>query len=290
MQDTASRRLFVVSLVLSAIGLASFALAEEPRYRLRDLATRFDETKGATGTEISQAVGFDKPVRQLTALEYKVQLVDGESPRLIDPKTHQFKIGDRVRLVVEPYTRSYLYVYHIGASGKRTFLWPIDNEKPEPVAPRKEVTLPSSGWFEFVAPPGDELVLLVAAREPVKDLELLAGALTKPPEGRTAQETAVGKTIQSSLLAHLKSAREQEMEKRDKLVMWRGLPSAQELESLSNDVRGRGVDHGTLELLPEKETDGTCVMYVSTSEDPEKPTNLLVTIPLQSRGDSEGKR
>ncbi len=266
---------------------ACAAWSQESKVRFRDLCDQyFDEGKGE---DIARLIGFEVPAAKVTALKYKVLLYETGPDKkaveeVVDPKTHAFKVGDRIRLSVEPYTKSYIYIFHVGASKKQVFLYPRKGAEPKTVDAATPVTLPADGFFEFVHPPGQERLLVVATDKPVADLKVLGSVLGKhndPNATYTPEEQAIKKRLNATVEANLKSYQEKQIEKRDQVVRFRDLGGAQDQKDLAEDVKSRKPKSATLELP--KANDGTlAVCLVMDKSMAEGPTSFLVTIPLIS--------
>jgi len=246
----------------------------------RDLARKY--FKDGDGGELAKLVGYSRPVKQVIALEYKVLLFSDSCETPVDPKTYNFRIGDKIRVQVEPLSDYYVYIYHIGASGKSEFLLPAENEQPASAKAGKSLALPGDGFLEFTEPPGNEALLVVATEKPVPDRAVLARVLTKKPgEADTPEEQAVRKTIKATVSKAMKSARERQKEIMNKTVMYRGLTTDDAMKNLVNDVQTRGVSEGTIEEPSHGDKNGTCALFVSMTK--QGDARLLVTIPLKSQ-------
>ena len=199
----------------------------------------------------------------------------------MDPKTHDFRVGDKIRLAIEPLNDCYVYIFHIGASGKGSFLLPTEAEQPPLAKAGKPLPLPSDGFLEFSEPTGEETVLVVATEKPVADRAVLASVLTKKPNEKfTPEEEAVRKTIKATVKKAMKSAREKQKELLGNTVMYRGLTSDAAIQDMVKDVHARGVTEGTFEEPSRDGAGGTCALYISTEKHDQ--SRLLVTIPLKS--------
>jgi hypothetical protein len=142
-------------------------------------------------------------------------------------------------------------------------------------------------FFQFVAPPGNEKLLVVAAQKPVADMKLLANVLSKyddPNAVLTPEEQAIKKCLNATVEANLKSVQEREIEKRDKVVMFRGIGDEPQRKALAQDVKTRAPNAATLELPGQKPGQGTLAVYISVRPGDKQggPSSLLVTIPLKS--------
>jgi len=265
--------------------LAGSATAEEPQARFRDLVFKSyeDDDLAPVGKEL----GLEDKKVEFTALEYKILLLRGPDDKgtYVDPKTHRFKIGDRIRVTVRPLGKSCIYIYHVGASGEGRFLVPKAEEEARLFQPKELISLPEDGYFEFIPPPGDEKLFVVATAGPIEDRTVLA----KVVASRDARDdTPEMKRVRQSLNAVVKdvlvSAVEKEQAKREKTVIYRGLlPAGSEKEKFLEDVKARGVARGSLELPPEKKGEGTLIVSFRTADLPKDVgTGMLVTIPLRS--------
>ncbi len=279
----------VARLVLA--GIACWAMggvgngAEGPT-RFRDLVYKsFDEDDPAG---LATQIGFEGKKVDFTALEYKVLLLKepGAAPTLVDPKTHRFTIGQQIKVVVRPLTRSHVYVYHVGASGRGSFLVPREDEEPAVVAPEKEIAIPQDGYFEFVPPPGDEVLYVIATREPVRDRALLAKVVTtKDPENDTPQMKEQRKQINAVVESVVKSEAEKRLERHDGTIKYRGWLRAEDRQAFVEDLKSRGVTWGSVELPPENPNEGTVALGFRSADAPSQAgTALVVTIPLRSAG------
>jgi len=281
-------RVLAASLGLLVLLFVRAGLAED-KVRFRDLCdAMFDEGKGE---DIAKLIGYQVPATQVIALQYKVLLYeksgDKAVEKTVDPKTYPFKVGERIRLTVEPYTKSYIYIFHVGASKKEIFLLPRKGKEPPLVDAKQQVSLPRDGFFEFVAPPGSEKLLVVAAQKPVPDLSVLASVLSKyndPKAVFTPEEQEIKKTLNATVEANLKSVQEREIEKRDQVVKFRGIGDDAERKELTEDVRTRAPASATLEVPGAKPDQGTLAVYISVRPGDKQggPSSLLVTIPLKS--------
>ena len=93
----------------------------------RDLARKY--FKDGDGADLAKVVGYTQPVKKVIALEYKVLLFADGRERPVDPKTYDFRIGDKIRIAIEPLHDYYIYIFHIGASGQSEFLLPAEGRE-----------------------------------------------------------------------------------------------------------------------------------------------------------------
>jgi hypothetical protein len=259
-------------------GWSATLMAEEPTFR--DLSRKY--FKNGDGKEIAKLVGYAQPVKSVIAIDYKVLLFKDGKETPVDPKTHEFKVGDRVRIIIEPLNDYYVYIFHIGASGESSFLLPTQDEKPPIAKAGKAVGLPDDGFLEFTEPTGEEALLVVATERPVADRTVLAKVLTKKPgEADSPEELAMRKTLKATVKKALKSVHERQQEVLDKTVTWRGLTAdSKAREEMADDVKKRKVSEGTFEEPTIGQTGGTSAVYAAEKKD--EQAKLLVNIPLKS--------
>jgi hypothetical protein len=259
------------------------ALAEQPTFR--NLTRKY--FKDGDGAGLAKLVGYQEPVKKVIALEYKVLLFQDGKEVPVDPKTHEFKVGDKVRVSIEPLSDYYVYIYHIGASGQKGFLLPDKDEDPPLAKKGRPVALPDDGFLEFAPPPGEETLLVVAMEKPVPDRAVLASILGKKPgEKDTPEEQALRKTLKATRKKVLKSVDETRKEILDHTVMWRGLTAEKPMRKLAEEIRTRGVKDGTFE---EPTAHGTSALYMTCEEVEKGQAKLLVSIPLKSIGSKAKK-
>ena len=263
---------------LALFGLPLALPAEEPTFRA--LTRKY--FKDGDGKEIAKLVGYTQPVKDVIAVDYKVMLSKDGKETPVDPKPYEFKVGDKVRVLVEPLHDYYIYIFHIGASGQSAFLLPTQDENPPLAKAGKPVGLPDDGFFEFTDPTGEETLLVVAMEKPVPDRSLLAKVLGKKPgENDTPEEQAMRKTLKATVKKALKSVHERQQELLDKTVSWRGLTADPKARAeVAADVQKRGVTEGTFEEPTIEKTGGTSAVFASENKD--EQAKLLVSIPLKS--------
>ena len=143
-------RWHAAALLCAGVCLATAAAqAEEPMFR--DLARKY--FKDGDGADLAKLVGYSRPVKQVMALEYKVLLFADGKETPVDPKTYDFRLGDKIRVQIPPLADYYVYIYHIGASGNKEFLLPDKDEDPPLAKSGKPLALPDNGFLEFTRRP-----------------------------------------------------------------------------------------------------------------------------------------
>lgn len=265
--------ILVVACLAVAVALPAGA-AEKPK--VRDLVRGYFKDK-VSGEQLAQATGQSEKIEHVIALEYEILAVspDGTQER-VDPENHEFKIGDRIRVKIEPLHDAYIYIYHQGASGEQFCLLPTKQEKPPEVKANTPVELPGDGYFEFVPPPGDERLLVVATEEPVADLALLKNVVFGK-ENLTPEEQAIKSRLKSRFETTLKSIRDRQ----DRTNKFRGLLTPEAMAKFGQKVaKTQGVGSTIVEPAHDGE-ETNFAMQISNKAD-ERP-KLLINIPLRSR-------
>jgi hypothetical protein len=247
------------------------AAADELTFR--DLTRRYF-TDG-DGTTLSKVVGLSEPVKHVVALDYSILLRTDKGEQAVDPKEHQFSLGDAIRVKIQPLHDTYIYIFQEGASGVRDCLLPEKQEKAPFIEADKAIRLPGDGYFEFVAPPGDEELVVVATERPIADLALLSNVVFKKEgEPLTPEEKAIKSTFQATVNKTLKSIRKRQ----DETMTFRGLPTNKGREKFAEKVQQSGAKEVSVVEPPHGKVGGTFAMVASADKAP----NLLVSISLQS--------
>jgi hypothetical protein len=262
------------SSMLAAVMVAAVAgSASAQESNFRDLIRKY--AKGgdaAAAAQLASKIGVEK-VDGVVALEYKVLHKSGAEEKAVDPNTHKFNLGDKIRVRIEPLNEMYIYIFHEGASGERICLLPTEEETPPLAKGNKELDLPADGYFEFAAPPGDEKLIVVATEKPIADLAGLSNVVfKKPDEELTPKEKEIKEKLKASGKKTLES-----LKTRNDQTAYRGILSDEALKKLG-EGKTRGV---TLEEPPHGKTQSS--FAVATSSGGERP-QLLIAIPLKSIG------
>jgi hypothetical protein len=195
----------MLSAALMLAGVMAHACAEEEA-TYRDLARRYFAT--GDGKAISKFVGLTEEVKHVVALDYTVLIRKDGREEAVDPKAYQFALGDSIRIKIQPASDNYIYIFHQGASGERTCLLPVDKETPPLLKAGASFILPFDGYFEFVTPPGEEQIVVVATERPIAELAVLADVVFKKPgDVLTPQEQAIKDSLKATVQKTLTSIR-----------------------------------------------------------------------------------
>jgi len=251
------------------------AQAGEPT--TRDLVRKYIQE--GNGKELGKLIGFTKEVAHVVALDYSIAVLQDGQAQDVDPANHQFAIGDQIQVKIQPVTDAYIYIFHQGASGEKTCLLPKEDrgEQAPLVKGGTTIRLPDDGYFEFVAPPGSEELIVVATEKPTADLAALTNVVfKKPDEQLSPEEQEVKKTMISTVNKTLNSIRERQA----KSNKFRGLLDAEPMKEFTAQVRRTGATRGVLEEPPHEQRGSTFVVS-ATTETHDSPS-LWVNIKLKS--------
>jgi Glu-tRNA(Gln) amidotransferase subunit E-like FAD-binding protein len=130
------------------------------------------------------------------------------------------------------------------------------------------------GSFEFISPPGKELLRVVATDKPTEDLAALLNAVFKK-QNLTPKEEELKQTIRAKIEARLQSISKQQ----EQTMAYRGLLTKEAMKEVRAKVDRAGADEIVLRELPNETHSSTFTMVAGTKSDAQP---LLVTIPLQS--------
>ena len=157
--------MMAVAFLFNATGLVKAADRQT-----RDLVFEEEEQKEpAAGTEPTdkQAVVKVKATVLLTR--------DGNTEQVLP--SHEFKSGDRIKLVYTTNIDCYVYWLSEGSSGDHYMLYPNEKVGMENwVKKNEENTIPVKGQFKFDENAGTEKILLVMAPEKIPELDEAAKA------------------------------------------------------------------------------------------------------------------
>lgn len=143
----------------------------------RDLVFDDDEAPAASEDSATQTLG----IKTTVVLER-----DGQKST-VSP-SHEFKSGDKVKLVFTPSADGYVYWLAKGTSGSYSMLYPnaktgMDNT----VKRNTEYTVPLKGSFRFDDTPGNEELLCILSTEKLNDLDKAASEQFKNASDQVAQ-------------------------------------------------------------------------------------------------------
>lgn len=132
----------------------------------RDLVFEDDDTPAAAENDASGS--------QTIGVKATVVLDRGGQTSTVAP-THEFKSGDKVKLVFTPNTDGYVYWLAKGTSGNYSMLYPSPKSGMDNAVKRNtEYTVPAKGSFRFDDTPGNEELLCILSTEKLDDLDKAA--------------------------------------------------------------------------------------------------------------------
>lgn len=130
----------------------------------RDLVFEDDEEQAQSEQGGSETIA----IKTTVALER-----DGQ--KLTVAPSHEFKSGDKVKMVFTPNADGYVYWLAKGTSGKYTMLFPSNKAGSDNQVKRnQEYTVPVKGSFRFDDTPGNEELLCILSTERLPDLDKAA--------------------------------------------------------------------------------------------------------------------
>jgi hypothetical protein len=208
------------------------------------------------------------------ALEYTIESLDRAGIRTtVDPTRHFFNVGDSFLMKVKPQDDVYVYIFTEGPTGDRTLLLPAPDAAGRHVLvpAGMEVVLPGDrSWFEFVPPAGEEKLVVVALKEPCKDLgKLQLASFERPP---AAQEQIPPASKQSVLQQTTLDA----VRSRQNLSIRLRGPVQKQVDLLSREF-DRAKTFTVIEP-PTPEEPGTYALSVAN-----RRPEIILDIPLRSR-------
>lgn len=246
----------VLSLV-AILALSSVATAADPGVRWRNI----------TREKLPKDV-------EAIALEYTVVLVKDGQERAVDPNTHQFSVGDRILVRIQPKDDMYIYVFTQGPMGDRDCLLPTTDEKAPLVKKGKVIELPEDGFFRFNDPPGEEKLIVVATAEPSKDLAALSNVVfRKPLDTLTEQEKKERKNLIAQVDKSMNSFK-LKLESAGRI----SIDSEQDVNDFSKNLKA--VKRGIIQDPPHGDVESTYAM-AATQRGVGKP-ELFMEIALKS--------
>lgn len=266
----------------TAVGLlvwfaaGEIALAQQVRFR--DLVLRKDMAG------LAKAIGVDK-VTSIVAIEHRVLLFRDGDWQTVDPKVETFRVGDLIRLEVKSHETSYIYIYylHEGEGGSRGFLLPEVGGRPPLVKGGEAVVLPEgNGCIEFTPPPGVEKVFVIAAKQPVSDLDLLAATITTDPKQHTPDQVTMQEKLHGTSDARLESFGAAVDRLGGRSYVLRGAAGGKKHKEMRERIRDQGADWVVIEEPPGKKGEGTAGILLGTKDEDASQDKLKVTIPLRS--------
>ena len=182
------------------------ALNAEAARQTRDLVFEEEEDVPAAAEEVKI------PDAQVVAVKATIELKRNGQVSTVSP-SHEFKSGDRVKLVYTPNIDGYAYWMAKGSSGALTVLFPsvqagVDNK----VTRNTEYTVPVKGTFKFDDTPGKEELLCVISPERIPELDKIIAENSK---GVIPAENAVQKTYPGSEVVMENAVQIAEVEKKN---------------------------------------------------------------------------
>ncbi|HVA49745.1 MAG TPA: DUF4384 domain-containing protein [Pirellulales bacterium] len=258
---------------LAAFSLSSEVGGVEPAFR--DVLRRLTTQRNAA-VEQNQPLGDSSHVHEI-AIEYAVQLRKSGLDRAVDPEKHRFQPGDQIRVLIQPFSDAYIYVFFEDERGCRRCLLPSDKNSPRLARRDQPVELPTDGTvYEFEAGFTSARLVLVASKELDGDLTTLCEAVCKKVNGPLTPEE---RTTQVELRLRNERALAVIRNQQSMAVAYHGRLSSQALSRIWAEMEERGAADALLVEPPGSGQASTLAMFITKSH---RPARLVVSIPLKS--------
>lgn len=229
------------------------------------------------GRALANLTGLANPVQHVVAVEYEVLLYEKDSLRAVNPDQHEFQLGDRIRVKIQPVADTYIYIFNKGTDSQYHILMPTEQETAPFVRAGTLVELPENEYFEFVPPAGNEELIVIATKVPVADLALLASALVEKPDEECTPEE---RKLKSSCIATAKKVLHSIRERQDRDVQYRGLGEGDSPADFAAEMRRKKASRVMVKELPGSREGSTFAMFASSIKD--DVPRLFFSIPLRS--------
>lgn len=177
-------RLGAMSLVIVTAVIFSSQWAESQRVvpKISDIPVKTPE-KPKPGTRARNILRKTLPAdAKVIGLEFQVIKVDAKGKEeLVDPMDHTFEVGESIKVRVIPQDDLFIYIFTEGPPTQkpdevryRACLHPKDGKTSDFSKKDEAIVLPDDGdLFTFAPPSGEEKLVVVACKEPDRDLALL---------------------------------------------------------------------------------------------------------------------
>lgn len=167
-------RVLCLGLLVCALAAPVFAARTT-----RDLVFEDDDASASSEKKDGAAAGDAAGGTQTIAVKTTMLLMRAGATSTVLP-SHDFKSGDRVKLVYTPSIDGYVYWMSKGSSGDYALIFPsekagMDNK----VERNKEYTVPVKGAFKFDDKPGNEELLCILSPQAMADMEQAVAAVAK---------------------------------------------------------------------------------------------------------------
>ena len=264
--------------LLAALGLILIGTpasrAAEPLFRE---TVRRSLASSRPSDEPKTLPGLPKELQQVIALEYSVLLYKEGIEEAVNPATHSFRAGDKIRVRIQPLNGLYLYIFYRDAGGRRRCLLPADRNTPWLAKQGQPVELPTEGTaFEFDGKSGEDELTVVALEKPDDDLAAMCDLICKKTENKlTPEERITQGELRMRCQARLKVLEDRQSH----AISFRGAIDDGALAKVSAEWKQQSAAAAVLEEPPRDRQMSTLALVASKLG---SAPALLVTIPLKS--------
>lgn len=125
--------------------------------------------------------------RQSLAIKTTVVLIRDGQQKTVAP-SHQFKSGDKVKIVFTPSIEGYVYWMSKGSTGSYSLLYPtVQTGMDNKVKRNAEYVIPTTGSFKFDSNSGNEELLCILSAKRLPDLDRAVAEELRNSSGKIAQ-------------------------------------------------------------------------------------------------------
>lgn len=152
-----------------------------------------------------------------------VELNRGGKTSMVSPD-HEFKSGDRIRLVLDINFKGYVALINEGTTGKKTLLYPYKGVSSE-VFPSGALKIPNTDWIKFDNNKGVEKLIVIFSAKPIPEL----AQMFETPAASTSSTTATTTTTTVTATVTTSTG---------------GMASADEQAQILAELNSRSLDRG----------------------------------------------
>ncbi|HJQ35118.1 MAG TPA: DUF4384 domain-containing protein [Pyrinomonadaceae bacterium] len=126
--------------------------------------------EASEGDDDEATPGMQPAAAHPIALGYTLAMEDANGAPVVIDESREFKFGDSIRLLLEPNTNGYLYIFQTQEGVQPQMLYPhaaLDDGRNRVGAHTRE-TVPAESWYTFGPPAGTLRVYVILSRKPLE--------------------------------------------------------------------------------------------------------------------------
>lgn len=126
------------------------------------------EAKGSDGGVVKPDI--QPAIARPIALGYTLVMEDADRRPAVVDEAREFKFGDSIRLLLEPNTNGYLYIFQTQDGIQPQMLYPLAelNDGWNVVGAHITEHVPTNDWYKFESPAGTVRVYVIVSRRPLE--------------------------------------------------------------------------------------------------------------------------